>query len=216
VARIGLLGGTFNPPHVGHLVCAQEAHERLGLDRVLLLPARTPPHKAVPEDPGPEVRLALCERAVAGDERFAVSDLELRREGPSYTVDTLRALHEHRPGDELTFIVGADMALSLATWREPGEVLRLARLAVAARDGARSEEIAAAVAPFHDGTRLDRFEMPRLDVSSTLIRRRVAEGRPVRWLVPDAVAAEIAARGLYRPGAVAPGHPIPTMEEHPA
>lgn len=214
--RLGLLGGTFNPPHVGHLVCAQEAHERLGLDRVILLPARRPPHKEVPEDPGADVRLALLELAVAGDERFAASDLELRRAGPSYTVDTLRALHDDRPGDELTFIVGADMALSLATWREPGEVLRLARLAVAQRDGARREAIAAAVAPFHDGTRLDQFEMPRLDVSSTQIRRRVAEGRPVRWLVPDAVAAEIRRRGLYRDPVPDPGRPTPTTEEHPA
>jgi nicotinate-nucleotide adenylyltransferase len=214
--RLGLLGGTFNPPHLGHLVCAQEAHHRLGLDRVLLLPARTPPHKEVADDPGPEVRLRLCELAVAGDERFGVSDLELSRTGPSYTVDTLRARHEHDPGDELTFIVGADMALSLASWREPAEVLRLARLAVAERDGAARERIAAAVAPFHDGTRLDVFAMPRLDISSTLVRERVAQGRPVRWLVPDAVAAEIDARGLYRSGGPAAGHHDPTQEDHPA
>lgn len=215
MAATGILGGTFNPPHVGHLVCAQEALDQLELDRVTLMPAHTPPHKQVPEDPGADVRLRLCELAVAGDERFAVSDLELRREGPSYTVDTLRALHDDRPGDELTFIVGADMALSLATWREPEEVLRLARLGVAERDGARREDIAAVVAPLHDGSRVTFFDMPRLDVSSTALRRRVAEGRPIRYLVPDAVAAEVAARGLYRPGAAAAG-PSPIREEHPA
>jgi nicotinate-nucleotide adenylyltransferase len=214
--RAGILGGTFNPPHLGHLVCAQEALDQLGLERVVLMPAAAPPHKEVAGDPGAEVRLALCAAAVAGDERFEVSDLELRREGPSYTVDTLRALHEHRPGDELTFIVGADMALSLASWREPDEVLRLARLAVAGRDGSRRDDVAAAVAPYHDGTRLEQFEMPRLDISSTQIRRRVAESRPIRWLVPDAVAGQIAARGLYRDGAPATGRPTSTTEEYHA
>lgn len=214
--RTGILGGTFNPPHVGHLVCAQEALDQLGLDRVTLMPARTPPHKEVPDDPGADVRLQLCALAVAGDERLVVSDLELGREAPSYTVDTLRALHDDRPGDELTFIVGADMALSLATWREPEEVLRLARLAVTERDGARREEIAAAVAPLHDGSRMTFFDMPRLDISSTALRARVAEGRPIRYLVPDAVAAEVAARGLYRPGAVSATGTSPIREEHPA
>jgi nicotinate-nucleotide adenylyltransferase len=199
VARVGILGGTFNPPHIGHLVCAQEARDQLGLDRVLLMPARVPPHKDVDADPGPQARLELCRLAAAGDDGLQVSDLELGREGPSYTVDTLRALHERSPEDELTFIVGGDMAASLPSWREPREVLRLARVAVAERGEARHRDLGAALDPLHDGTRVVTFTMPRLDLSSTDIRRRVAEGRPIRHLVPDPVAAAIAACGWYAP-----------------
>lgn len=205
MARIGILGGTFNPPHIGHLVCAQEARHRLGLDRVLLMPAAVPPHKAVPDDPGPQVRAELCRLAAADEPGLEVCTLELERPGPSYTVDTLRALHDRAPGDDLTFIVGADMAELLPTgWREPREVLRLARLAVAEREGTRHEDLAALLAPLHDGTRVTFFDMPRLDVSSSDVRRRVREGRPLRHLVPAAVAERIAAAGLYRGG---PGRP---------
>ena len=104
--RVGILGGAFNPPHIGHLVCAQEARSQLGLDRVLLMPVHTAPHKEVADDPGPEARLALCQAASAGEDELEVSTLEIERGGPSYTVDTLRALHGSREGDELTFIVG--------------------------------------------------------------------------------------------------------------
>jgi nicotinate-nucleotide adenylyltransferase len=198
VAAIGILGGTFNPPHIGHLLCAQEACDRLGLDRVMLMPVHTPPHKPVVDDPGAAERVALCRAAVAGDERFAVSTLEADRPGPSYTADTLRRLHEDAPQNELTFIVGGDMALSLPTWREPEEILRLARLAVAERGAAHRADIATRLEPLADPDRIAYFELPRVDVSSTDIRRRVAEGRPIRWLVPDAVAERIAAEGLYR------------------
>jgi nicotinate-nucleotide adenylyltransferase len=195
--RLGLLGGTFNPPHLGHLVMAQEALDQLGLDRVALVPAAVPPHKAVVGDPGAEVRARLCELAVGEDPRFAVDRLELDRQGPSWTVDTLRELHARSPEDELTFIVGADIARGLPTWREPEAVLGLARLAVAERDGVRRAELAEQLAPMHDGTRITFFDMPRMDLSSSVLRRRVAEGRPIRFLVPDAVADEVAARGLY-------------------
>ena len=196
IAALGLLGGTFNPPHVGHLVCAREAREQLGLDRVALVPVATPPHKEVPGDPGPDVRLDLCRAAVAGEDGLEVLDAEVARGGASYTVDTLRALDAADPGDELTFIVGGDMALSLPTWREPGEILRLARLAVAERSGARRADIEERLAPL--GGRVCFFAMPRLDISSSAVRARLAAGRSVRWLVPDAVAEAIAQRGLYR------------------
>ena len=210
MARVGILGGTFNPPHIGHLVCAQEALAQLGLDRVVLMPAGTPPHKAIADDPGADARLDLCRLAVDGAPDLGVCDVELGREGPSYTADTLRLLHDREPGDELTFIVGGDMAESLPTWHEPREVLRLAVLAVAERDDVRAEDLAATLAPLHDGTRIRFFDMPRLDVSSSDVRARVAEGRPIRHLVPDAVAADIAAHGWYRPTAGA----IPTEQEH--
>ena len=196
--RLGLLGGTFNPPHLGHLACAQEGLVQLGLDRVLLVPVNEPPHKAIEADPGVEHRVELCRRAVAGDERFGVSRVEADVPGPSFTVDTLRRLHDQRPEDELTFIVGGDMAHSLPAWREPEAILALAELGVAERDGMRREELAARLAGVRGAAgRIRFFDMPRIDVSSTLIRARVAAGLPVRYLVPDGVAAYIAEAGLY-------------------
>jgi nicotinate-nucleotide adenylyltransferase len=202
MASVGIFGGTFNPPHIGHLVCAQEARAQLGLDRVVLMPVHAPPHKEAAEDPGPDVRAQLCRAAVAGEDGFEVSTLEIERGGPSYTVDTLRELHGSQEGDELTFIVGGDMASSLPSWREPEAVLELARLAVAEREELRRQEIAERLGALRGaGERVIFFTMPRLDISSSDVRARIAEGRPVRWLVPAGVAGEIERRGLY--GAVA-------------
>ena len=198
--RVGLLGGTFNPPHIGHLVCAQEAWAQLGLDRVLLVPVFSPPHKKTDGDPGVDVRVALCEAAVAGDSRLGVSRAEADVPGRSYTVDTLNRLHDARPEDHLTFIVGADMAASLPQWREPQAILELCTIGAAARDGVGREELLERLDSALPGAadRIRFFDMPRIDVSSTLIRRRVAAGEPVRYLVPDAVAAQIEREGLYR------------------
>ena len=201
MARIGILGGTFNPPHLGHLVCAQEAHVQLGLDRVVLMPVGVAPHKEALDDPGGEHRFEMCRLATASDERFAVSHLELDRAGQSYTVDTLRAIHDSAPGDDLTFIVGGDMAHSLPTWREPEGVLGLATLAVAQRAGARRAEIEQRLADLEGGHRVRFFDMPRMDISSSEIRRRVREGRPIRYLVPDAVIQYIGDHRLYRASA---------------
>jgi nicotinate-nucleotide adenylyltransferase len=198
VADVGILGGTFNPPHVGHLVMVLEALDQLDLDRVLLMPVAHPPHKEAPADPGADVRLELCRLAVGGEDRVDVSDLEIERGGASYTVDTLRALHERDPEHALTFIVGGDMAYSLPTWREPEAVLTLARLAVAERDGLRREDIAERLEPLHDGDRVVYFDMPRIDLSSSAVRDRVAAGRPIRYLVPDPVVDAIRAGSLYR------------------
>jgi nicotinate-nucleotide adenylyltransferase len=204
VGELGILGGTFNPPHVGHLVMAQEALDQLGLDRVVLMPVATPPHKEALADPGADVRLELCELATAGAPGVAVSDLEIERGGASYTVDTLRALHEREPEHALTFIVGGDMAYSLPSWREPEAILRMARLAVAERDGLRREDIAQRLAPLNSGDRVAFFDMPRLDLSSSAIRERVAAGRSIRYLVPDPVIEAITSRRLYRQAAGRP------------
>jgi nicotinate-nucleotide adenylyltransferase len=202
VARVGLLGGTFNPPHLAHLVCAQEAYVQLQLDRVLLVPVAVAPHKTVIADPGIVHRIAMCEAAVAGDDRFGVSRADADREGPSYTVDLLRALGG---ADELTFIVGGDMAHSLPAWRDPDGVLALARLAVAEREGVRRADISERLAGIAGAAeRVVFFDMPRLDISSSLIRRRAAAGLAVRYLVPDAVAAYIERKGIYRQ---APAYP---------
>jgi nicotinate-nucleotide adenylyltransferase len=195
--KLGLLGGTFNPPHIAHLVCAQEALAQLELDRVLLVPVHEPPHKGIESDPGVEHRVQLCRHAIEGEERLAVSLVEAEVPGPSYTVDTLRRLHERCPGDDLTFLVGGDMALSLPSWREPEAILELAELGVAEREGVRRADIAGRLS----GLAVQRvrfFDMPRLDISSSLIRRLVAAGRPIRHLVPGGVAAYIDQAGLYR------------------
>jgi nicotinate-nucleotide adenylyltransferase len=199
VARIGLLGGTFNPPHMGHLVCAQEACVQLELDRVLFVPVHTPPHKEADGDPGVEARVELCELAVASDDRFEVCRLEADVAGRSYTVDTLRGLHALRPQDQLAFVVGGDMAHSLPEWREPEAILELAELAVAEREELRRADIEARLGGLRGAPdRIRFFDMPRIDISSSLIRRRVAAGVPIRYLVPDPVAAAIERTGMYR------------------
>jgi nicotinate-nucleotide adenylyltransferase len=199
VARIGLLGGTFNPPHLGHLICAQEAWEQLELDRVLLVPVYAPPHKEADADPGVEARVELCELAVQGDERFGVSRIDADVPGPSFTVDTLQRLHERSPGDHLTFIVGGDMAHSLPTWREPEAILELAELGIAEREDVRRSDIAERLSGLRGVPgRIRFFDMPRIDLSSSLVRRRAAAGRSIRYLVPDPVAAAVERNRMYR------------------
>jgi nicotinate-nucleotide adenylyltransferase len=199
VARIGILGGTFNPPHIGHLVCAQEALSGLGLDRLLLMPVHAPPHKAIEADPGVQHRVAMCRAAVADHPALEVSLAEIDRAGPSFTVDTLNALHEQAPDDELTWIVGGDMAYALPTWRDPEKVLSLASLGVAEREGVRRHDIVERLSVVPGAAeRVKFFDMPRIDLSSSLLRRRVAAGRTVRYLVPDPVRAIIDREALYR------------------
>jgi nicotinate-nucleotide adenylyltransferase len=215
--RVGILGGTFNPPHVGHVALARCALRELGVERVMLMPAREAPHKPVGEDPGPEHRLRMCRLAVAGLEGLTACALEVERAGPSYTVDTLRAMHATHEDTRLTFIVGADAARTLPSWREPGQLLELATFAVAEREGAGREDVLRAVAAVRsaatattatDGSAHERFEtgvsfleMGTVEVSSSLVRERVARGEPVEELVGVAVAEYIAEHGLYRGGA---------------
>jgi nicotinate-nucleotide adenylyltransferase len=195
--RTGILGGTFNPPHLGHLVCAQEAYRELQLDGVILIPARIPPHKSVEHEPGPKHRLRLCQLATQDDDRFSVSQLELERDGPSYTVDTLEALSSQTPNNQLFLVLGGDIAAGLPKWHQPERVLELATVAIAKRRGTSTRSVAAALASLRGGDRAGFFEMPRIGVSSTMIRRRVAAGQPIRYLVPDRVADYISRHELY-------------------
>lgn len=196
--RIGVLGGTFNPPHLGHLVCAQEAYLQLDLQRVMLIPARTPPHKPVDDEPGVEHRLEMC-RLAAGDESWLqVSDLEVQRPGPSYTVDTLEVLHSGTSDSELFLIVGADIAIGLPKWREPERVLSLARVAVAERPGTARAEVERVLEELGGAEHGRFFDMPEIGVSSTMLRDRVRAGVPTRYLMPDAVRAYIERLDLYR------------------
>jgi nicotinate-nucleotide adenylyltransferase len=179
-------------------VLASEAAAQLGLERVILVPAGEAPHKRIEPEPGPEVRLELVRLAAADDELLEVSDFEVRRPGPSYSHLTLEALREQRPDHELVFVMGADIAAGLESWKRPERVLELARIAVAARPGTSLDDAEAALERLGARSRCDVIRMPEIGVSSTMVRERIAEGRPVRYLVPDAVAAAIAERGLYR------------------
>jgi len=202
-ARIGILGGSFNPPHNGHLSLAKAALDGLELDRVLLVPAREAPHKTIEADPGPEVRLELCNLACEGIEGIEVSDLEVGRPGPSWTVDTLRTISSEHPDWDVILVLGEDMASSLDTWREPSEVVELATIAWVGRPGGAGESAAERISSLVEGLGGNdpvHLAMPPIDISSTLVRERCATGEPVAELVPAGVDWLIAERGLYRNG----------------
>jgi nicotinate-nucleotide adenylyltransferase len=194
---LGILGGMFNPPHVGHIALARAAADELELQRVLLTPVLVPPHKPAKWDPGAEHRLQMCLLAVRGDPRLGVCTLELERPGPSYTVDTLRSIHARNPDAELTLIVGADMALTLGSWREPQEILSHSRLAIAEREGSSSRHVLEALEPFGGEKRAVFLEMAPHEVSSSLVRRRLTAGEPIEELVGAEVAGYIAEHELY-------------------
>ena len=197
-AAIGVLGSAFNPPHLGHLALAQEALWQLGLDEVVLVPTGQAPHKQIADDPGPEARMEMTRLAAADDSRFSVSSLEVDREGPSYTYETLEALAEERADRELVFVMGADAAVGLESWREPKRVVELASLAVARRAGVSDPEVGAVLRSLGCDDRATMLEMPQFGVSSSAVRERAKQGRPLRYLVPDSVAALIEERGIYR------------------
>jgi nicotinate-nucleotide adenylyltransferase len=195
--RVGILGGAFNPPHVGHLVCAQEALVQLELEKVVFMPVGQAPHRELQDDPGADARLEMVELAVGDDARFATSRAELDRPGPSYTVDTLRDLGAKAPDDELFLILGGDQAAALPGWHEPEEVLSLATVAVVERTNWSRNAIGIKVGRLRGAERIRYLDMPIMQVSSSAIRRRVSEGLPIRYLVPDKVANHIGAKGLY-------------------
>jgi nicotinate-nucleotide adenylyltransferase len=196
--RVGIFGGAFNPPHLGHLVCAQEVLLQLELERVLFVPVGKPPHRDLDDDPGGEARLEMVELAIAGDERFVASRVELDREGPSYTSVTLERLRSDAPEDELFLILGGDQAASLPTWHEPEKVLERATVAAVERVGWSRSAIGIKIGRLRGYDQVRYLDMPLIQISSTGIRRRVREGRPIRYLVPIAVEEYIAGHNLYR------------------
>lgn len=197
-AAIGVLGSAFNPPHLGHLALAQEALWQLGLDEVVFVPTGEAPHKRIAEDPGREARIEMTRLAAAEDPRFSVSALEVEREGPSYTYETLAALAEDRADTQLVFVMGADAAVGLESWRNPERVVELASLAVARRAGVSEADVAAVLRSLGCEGRATMLEMPQFGVSSSAVRERAKQGRPLRFLVPDTVASFIEERGIYR------------------
>lgn len=198
MARLGILGGTFDPIHHGHLRLAEDLAEALDLDRVLFVPNRVSPFKTgSTTTPGP-IRAELVAAAIADRPGFALWDGELDREGPSYTVDTLRALRSLHPTDTLVFLTGADAIRDLAGWREPEAILELAEVAAGTRPGTDIDQIRHAL-PSEWRNRIRFVPVVPLDISATDLRARVAAGRSIRYLAPPPVVAAIADRHLYRP-----------------
>jgi nicotinate-nucleotide adenylyltransferase len=198
--RIGILGGTFDPPHIGHLWLATLAADSLGLGRVLLMPAARPPHKGGQPVSNAADRVLMTRLAIAGDPHLDLSLIEMERPGPSYTVDSLTELRASLGGEAgLVLIMAADSLAEIDTWREPDRLLELAEWAVGPRPGAELPDRSALRERFGaNASRIHLLDGPALDVSSSEIRRRVASGRSIRYLVPAAVAELIADRGLYR------------------
>jgi nicotinate-nucleotide adenylyltransferase len=179
-------------------VLAQEAAFQLGLGGVLLVPVGESPYKRIDPEPGREVRLQMARLAAATDPALDASDVETAREGPSFSFRTLELMSDARPRDEFVFLMGADVAAGLESWRDPERVLELARVGIAARPGTALEEAEAAIERLGADDRAEIVRMPEIGVSSTGIRKRVAAGRPIRHLVPDGVAEFIAQGELYR------------------
>lgn len=189
---LGVLGGSFNPPHVGHLAIASDAHAQLALERVLFVPAGAPPHKHIGGGAEPAARLEMTRLAIAGDERFSVSAIEIEQR-LSFSVDTLTALRAAHPDHDLVFVVGSDSLLQFHAWHRPEEIARLAALAIAPRPGDDRSAVVAEAARW--GATVMRSA--EIAVSSSDIRARLHAGRPVRYLVPEAVESYIREHGLY-------------------
>jgi len=216
---IGIYGGTFNPIHLGHMRAAEEVVEALGLDRMLFVPSARPPHKRdeIDETAPARTRLEWVELAVRDNPRFVADAIEVDRPGPSYLVDTLRALRERFAADELTFVVGQDAFSEMGTWRAPREIFRLAHVAVTTRPPVVSGSIAGwlpecvaqdfdvdrdgARARHRDGTtRIQQVPVTPIDISASDIRARIRAGRSIRYLLPEAVRAAVLASGVYSRG----------------
>lgn len=197
VKAAGVMGGTFNPIHNGHMVAADEALHAFSLDEVVFVPAGRPWQKDGIDVAPAEHRYLMTVIATSSHPRFRVSRIEIERDGPTYTIDTLRALKAEIGAVELWFITGADAILQILTWKDPAEVLREAQFIAATRPGYDLDRLAKEL-PEGMEDRIHVMELPALAISSTDIRRRVREGRPIRFLVPEGVATYIEKAGLYR------------------
>ncbi len=190
--KIGLLGGTFNPVHTGHLVLAQECWHRLGLDKAIFVPAYTPPHKEVDNDVSAADRLNMLRLALENDDRFEISTYEVDSGGTSYSIDTIKHFKQKHNGkdDELFFLTGADSAKNLSMWKDVNEILSLSTFVIATRPGWKDRSV-------YEG-RVRHIELPGIEVSSSMIRDRIRGREPIDYLVPAAVVRYIRKKGLYR------------------
>jgi nicotinate-nucleotide adenylyltransferase len=198
MTRLGILGGTFDPPHIAHLVMADQARSQLNLSRVLVVLAGQPPHKLGRPVTPIEHRLAMTQLAIADDPSLALSRVEVDRPGPHYTADTLALLHAAYPEDDLCLLIGSDSLRDLMAWRDPARIVAQARLAVMRRPDAGLDMHALEVAIPGIGARVEWVDAPWLDISSSDIQRRVRAGLSIRHLVPAAVERYIVEHGLYR------------------
>jgi nicotinate-nucleotide adenylyltransferase len=197
MARIGVLGGTFDPIHNGHLFVAEDARIRLRLDHLLVIPNAIPPHKKLYDVTPAHHRLMMVALGLSAEGHLEASDIEVARGGRSFTVDTIRLLRTRFPDADLVFITGADAIAEIGTWREPEEVARLCSLVAVSRPGFELGDLQRLVPP-SILPRLDLHTVPAIGISSTMIRERVAAGLPIVGLTPDRVARYIAGHGLYR------------------
>ncbi|HEX3049386.1 MAG TPA: nicotinate-nucleotide adenylyltransferase [Aggregatilineaceae bacterium] len=196
---LGIYGGTFDPPHLGHLILAETAADQLHLRQVLFIPAADPPHKGTPRTPAFH-RLAMVERAIAGNPHFLLSRMDMDRPGPHYSVDMLRLLHLEYPNTDLVFLIGSDSLRDLPTWSRPTQLIELARLGVMRRPGAEVEvdQLEQQIPGIRE--RLLWIEAPHIEISASVIAARIADGKSVRYQVTDAVCAYIEEHELYRKG----------------
>jgi nicotinate-nucleotide adenylyltransferase len=197
--RLGLYGGTFDPIHLGHLILAEQCREACGLDRLWLIATGSPPHKPGGRTPVGH-RLEMVKIAIAGHPAFAASDIEAKRPGPHYSVETLEAIRQDHPDDELFFLIGADSLADLPTWREPERIAQIATIVVVNRPGIEEAD-PSRLPDFGPGSHpLAWVSIPPVGIASSDLRRRLAEGRSIRYMVPRGVEAYIEAHGLYRSG----------------
>ena len=189
IMKIGILGGTFNPIHIGHLILAEEAREKLSLDKVVFVPAYFPPHKDNSDIADAQERLDMVRVAISGNPHFSSSDTEIKRDGRSYTIDTIKELRQVYPKDELYFIIGSDLLTYLDEWKDLGEIIRMVKFIAATRPGYPLEKI-----PAHIST----LPIRAVDVSGFEIRKAIREGKSFRYLVPEAVYKYINEKKVYK------------------
>ena len=187
--KIGILGGTFNPIHIGHLILAEEVREKLSLDRVIFVPTYLPAHKGNSDIAPAKARLAMVKLAIKGNKYFSVSDIEIKRNGRSYTIDTLKEFKKAYPKDELYFVIGSDLLKYLDEWKDLGEIIKMVRFIVATRPGYPLEKI-----PSHIST----IPIRAVDISGFEIRKAIKENKSFRYLVPGSVLKYISLKRLYR------------------
>jgi len=187
--KIGILGGTFNPVHIGHLILAEEVLEKLRLDRVIFIPANLPPHKDNVDIASPNLRLKMIKSAIKGNKNFAVSEIEIKRPGRSYTIDTLRTLKEKYPKDELFFIIGSDLLKYLNEWKDLNEIMNMVKFIAATRPGYPLENIPSYI---------QTLKIRAVDISGFSVRQCIKEGKSFRYLVPEPVFNFIKKNKLYR------------------
>lgn len=195
--HLGVFGSAFNPPHLAHTIFLGEARAQLGLDRVIVVPTGVPYHKESNGGPGPVARLELARAAFEGAEGLEVSDIEVKRPGPSYTYETLEEIADREKNIEIHLLMGADAAQDFSGWQQPERILELARIGIASRPGVDRQQVEEVFEGLGASSRIEYFDMPQVDISSSLVRQRIEEGQPFRHLVPTAVAQMIENEDMY-------------------